>query len=82
MVRCVEVFEDFYSTEAQHRKLTWIYSLGTYNIIGNFDGGPIEMVETTYQTTILLLFNTSLKLSYSNFKSHLNLADEETVRLL
>ncbi|KAG8069085.1 hypothetical protein GUJ93_ZPchr0005g15665 [Zizania palustris] len=29
MVRCVEVFKEFYQTITKHRKLTWIYSLGT-----------------------------------------------------
>jgi cullin 1 len=82
LVRCVEVFKDFYSTETQHRQLTWIYSWGTCTIIGRFDGGPIEMIATTCQTAILLLFNASEKLSYSNIRTHLNLADEEIVRLL
>jgi cullin 1 len=82
LVRCVEVFKDFYSTEAQHRQLTWIYSLGTCNIIGRFDGGPIELIATTYQTAILMLFNASEKLSYSSIRTHLNLEDEETFRLL
>ncbi|KAL0348694.1 UNVERIFIED_CONTAM: Cullin-1 [Sesamum angustifolium] len=30
MVKCVEVFREFYQTKTKHRKLTWIYSLGTY----------------------------------------------------
>ena len=82
LVRCVEVFKDFYSTETQHRQLTWIYSLGTCNIIGRFDGGPIEITATTYQTAILMLFNASEKLSYSSIRTHLNLEDEETFRQL
>ncbi|KAH0696215.1 hypothetical protein KY289_013697 [Solanum tuberosum] len=27
MVKCVQVFKEFYETKAKHRKLTWIYSL-------------------------------------------------------
>ena len=82
MLRCVEVFQDFYSTETQHRKLTWIYSLGFCNVIGKFDGGPIEMIATTYQTAILLLFNDSQRLTFSNIKTQLNFSEEEAVGLL
>ncbi|KAL9257939.1 Cullin-1-like protein [Drosera capensis] len=28
VVKCVEVFKEFYQTKTKHRKLTWIYSLG------------------------------------------------------
>jgi hypothetical protein len=48
-VKCVEVFKEFYQTKTKHRKLTWIYSLGTCNITGKFDAKPIELVVTTYQ---------------------------------
>ncbi|PKI41796.1 hypothetical protein CRG98_037796, partial [Punica granatum] len=49
MVRCVEVFKEFYQTKTKHRKLTWIYSLGTCNIIGKFEAKPVELIVTTYQ---------------------------------
>ncbi|WMV10144.1 hypothetical protein MTR67_003529 [Solanum verrucosum] len=49
MVRCVEVFKEFYQTKTKHRKLTWLYSLGTCNINGNFEQKTIELVVTTYQ---------------------------------
>ncbi|GLJ46218.1 hypothetical protein SUGI_0973740 [Cryptomeria japonica] len=82
MVRCVEVFKQFYQTKTKHRKLTWIYSLGTCNINGKFDPKPMELVVTTYQASALLLFNASEKLSYSEVKTQLNLTDEDIVRLL
>jgi len=82
MVKCVEVFKEFYQTKTKHRKLTWIYSLGTCNIIGKFDPKPMELIVTTYQASALLLFNASERLSYSEIKSQLNLTDEDIVRLL
>eukprot|EP01018_Ginkgo_biloba_P007037 Gb_00939 [translate_table: standard] len=82
MVRCVEVFKEFYQTRTKHRKLTWIYSLGTCNINGKFDVRPIELIVTTYQAAALLLFNASENLSYVDIKSQLNLTDEDVVRLL
>lgn len=48
-VKCVEVFKGFYETKTKHRKLTWIYSLGTCNIIGKFEPKTIELIVSTYQ---------------------------------
>ncbi|KAM7501267.1 hypothetical protein LguiB_000171 [Lonicera macranthoides] len=82
MEKCVEIFKCFYQTKTKHRKLTWIYSLGTCNMIAKFDSKPIELIVGTYQAAALLLFNTSNKLSYSEIKTQLNLADDDLVRLL
>lgn len=45
----MEVFKEFYQTKTKHRKLTWIYSLGTCNINGKFEAKTIELIVTTYQ---------------------------------
>ncbi|KAG8372963.1 hypothetical protein BUALT_Bualt12G0121700 [Buddleja alternifolia] len=82
MVKCVEVFREFYQTKTEHRKLTWIYSLGTCNINGNFESKTIELIVTTYQAAALLLFNTSDRLSYQEIMAQLNLSDDDVVRLL
>ncbi|KAM0029605.1 putative cullin protein, neddylation [Helianthus debilis subsp. tardiflorus] len=82
MVKCVEVFREFYQTKTKHRKLTWIYSLGTCNIIGKFEPKTVELIVTTYQASLLLLFNSSDRLSYQEIKSQLNLSDDVVDRLL
>ncbi|GJM94608.1 hypothetical protein PR202_ga11270 [Eleusine coracana subsp. coracana] len=82
MVKCVEVFKEFYQTRTKHRKLTWIYSLGTCNINARFETKPIELIVTTYQAALLLLFNGSDRLSYSEIVTQLNLSDDDVVRLL
>ncbi|KAF3795761.1 Cullin-1 [Nymphaea thermarum] len=82
MIKCVEVFKEFYQTKTKHRKLTWIYSLGTCNINGKFEPKTMELIVTTYQASALLLFNTSDKLAYPEIMSQLNLTDEDVVRLL
>ncbi|KAK3025141.1 hypothetical protein RJ639_043923 [Escallonia herrerae] len=82
MVKCVEVFKEFYQSKTKHRKLTWIYSLGTCNVNGKFDSKTIELIVGTYQAAALLIFNASDKLSYSEIKTQLNLADDDLVRLL
>nr|GEW84376.1 cullin-1-like isoform X1 [Tanacetum cinerariifolium] len=82
MVKCVEVFKEFYQTKTKRRKLAWIYSLGTCNVNGKFAQKTIETVLTTYQEAALLLSNALEQLSYSEIKTQLNLADEDVVRLL
>ncbi|KHN02982.1 Cullin-1 [Glycine soja] len=82
MIRCVEVFKEFYQTKTKHRKLTWIYSLGTCNISGKFDPKTVELIVTTYQASALLLFNLSDRLSYSEIMTQLNLSDDDVIRLL
>ncbi|WOL18867.1 cullin-1-like [Canna indica] len=82
MVKCVEVFKEFYQTKTKHRKLTWIYSLGTCNINGKFEPKTMELVVTTYQAAALLLFNASDRLSYSEIMAQLNLTDDDVIRLL
>ncbi|KAG5567693.1 hypothetical protein RHGRI_003033 [Rhododendron griersonianum] len=82
MVKCVEVFKEFYQTKTKHRRLSWIYSLGTCNINGKFEQKTIELIVGTYQAAALLLFNASDRLSYSDIKTQLNLADDDLVRLL
>ncbi|KAK8693848.1 hypothetical protein V6N13_071415 [Hibiscus sabdariffa] len=82
MVKCVEVFKGFYETKTKHRKLTWIYSLGTCHLSGKFDQKTIELVVSTYQAAVLLLFNTSDQLGYSEIMAQLNLTHEDLVRLL
>ncbi|KAL4345670.1 hypothetical protein AHAS_Ahas11G0301600 [Arachis hypogaea] len=82
MIRCVEVFKEFYQTKTKHRKLTWIYSLGTCNISGKFEPKTVELIVTTYQASALLLFNSSDRLSYSEIMTQLNLSDDDVSRLL
>ncbi|KAF5731466.1 cullin-1-like [Tripterygium wilfordii] len=82
MVKCVEVFKAFYETKTKHRKLTWIYSLGTCHINGKFEQKTIELIVSTYQAAALLLFNTSDRLSYTEIMTQLNLTNDDVVRLL
>ncbi|GMI76049.1 cullin 1, AUXIN RESISTANT 6, INCURVATA 13 [Hibiscus trionum] len=82
LVKCVEVFKGFYETKTKHRKLTWIHSLGTCHLNGKFKPKQIELIVSIYQAAVLLLFNESDRLSYSEIVAQLNLTHEDTVRLL
>ncbi|KAL0730531.1 hypothetical protein Bca4012_026624 [Brassica carinata] len=80
MVKCVEVFKGFYETKTKHRKLTRIYLLGTCHLSGNFDLRSIELVVSTYQAAVILLFNITDKLSSTTILTQLNLSHEDLVR--
>ncbi|CAL5083358.1 unnamed protein product [Urochloa decumbens] len=82
MVKCIEVFKQFYQSITKHRKMNWIYSLGNCNIVGKFDTKPIELIVTTYQGALLLLFNEAEKLSFSEIVTQLNLSEDDTARVL
>lgn len=58
MVDGVEQFKEFYEHNTKHRKLGWVYALGTCHIKANFDAKPIELILSTFQASLLLLFNT------------------------
>lgn len=83
LVKCVDLFEKFYHTQTKPRKLRWIHSMGICDVIGWFGAKlPVEMTVTTHQAAVLLLFNNSAKLSYSDIQLQLNLQNEDLVPLL
>ncbi|CAN1326249.1 CUL1 [Linum perenne] len=98
MVRGVEVFNEFYKkikSEHRNRKLKWNYSLGFCRLTGKFEQNNIDIVTSTCQATpqtyltgaslsatILLLFNTSDRLSYSEIMTQSNLGHEVLVPML
>jgi len=53
----VELFKRHYEADAKHRRLTWVHAQGTAVVRGNFDARPVEMVVSTMQAAVLLLFN-------------------------
>ncbi|CAA7036416.1 unnamed protein product [Microthlaspi erraticum] len=82
MVKCVEVYKGFYEAKTKARKLTWIHSLGTCHINGKFGQKTIELIVSTHQAALLLLFNTRDAMSYTDIQTQLNVTDEDLVRLL
>ncbi len=53
-------FSHFYTLQHSGRKLTWQYNMGTADIICNAFDRKYEFMVTTYQMSILLLFNRKL----------------------
>ncbi|XP_018723722.2 cullin-1 isoform X1 [Eucalyptus grandis] len=82
MVKSMEAFTDFFQRRRKNQKLTWIYSLGNCTLNGNFDPKPIELIVSTYQAAILLLFNGSDRFGYEDIKAQSNMAENDVMRVL
>eukprot|EP00198_Chlamydomonas_reinhardtii_P003599 XP_001692935.1 cullin [Chlamydomonas reinhardtii] len=82
MVEGVEVYRSYYDSDSKHRKLTWIYTLGTAVLRGNFDSKPIEMQMNTLQAALCMLLNDVDELSYGEIQERLRLPDDDLQRLL
>lgn len=79
MKACLEVFEQFYSKETQHRKLTWMNSLGQATVMGRFYAATVrrhEILGSTLQGVVLLLFANGE--SYSALEVQKLLVEEDT----
>jgi cullin 1 len=71
---CLKTFKTFYDDRTQSRSLKWVHSLGTCQVIGrNYSDGNKELMTSTYQACILVLFNQSSKLSAGDIQKTLNL---------
>lgn len=82
MVRCIEVFRKHYDSRTNHRKLSWIYSLGHCQVRANFEKKQCDLVIHTFQAAVVLLFNSADRLSYEEIKTQTNLPDDDAARVL
>lgn len=63
ILNCCEVFKKFYLSNHNGRRLTWQTNMGTAEIKAAFPSKKHELIVSTYQMVILLLFNDSSKLT-------------------
>ncbi|KAL8433853.1 hypothetical protein ACSSS7_003569 [Eimeria intestinalis] len=56
LAQCVSAFEQFYTSQTQHRKLTWVNSLGTALVAAELQKRQ-DLICNTMQATLLLRFN-------------------------
>ena len=57
MLRCTQVYQDYYEAKNNSMRLTWTHSLGQCNIKGTFGKKSFELQVTTLQAIVLLAFN-------------------------
>lgn len=77
-----EIFKKFYLSKHSGRRLTFQNSLGYCTLRANFKAGKKELIVSVYQTVVLLAFNASDNLSFTDIKSTTNLDDKELKRVL
>jgi len=84
MLQCIEAFKSFYDQRTSHRRLRWVHSLGSATVLGSFVPGgkpkKHDLMVSSYQACILLIFNDQDKFSFSEMQQLLNLPAEELKR--
>jgi hypothetical protein len=64
MNRCCERFDNFFKAQHSGKNLKWIPSLGDCEVKSLIYSKPYSFTVTTYQTAILMLFNTKEEYTY------------------
>lgn len=77
-----EKFMSFYLGKHSGRKLTWQNSEGHCVLKARFDGGMKELSVSLFQCVILMLFNDSEKLSYTEIAQKTGMEEKELKRAL
>ena len=80
---CARIFEEFYSLTTTKRKLNWHYGLGNATVKGVFGTRTYDLLTSTLQAIVLLLFNMTEKpLLYSQIACALGIPEEHLKRTL
>ncbi|KAJ5558316.1 Winged helix-turn-helix transcription repressor DNA-binding [Penicillium sp. DV-2018c] len=83
--RSISRFETFYHTKHTGRKLTWKHQLAHCQLNANFPLGKKNLVVSSFQAIVLLLFNdipNGESMQYSQIKEATGLSDPELTRTL
>lgn len=76
------IFNTFYHTKYQGRRLQWHYALGHCIIRTNFPSGRKELAVSMYQTMVLLCFQDTDTLTLTQLKESTKMEDGELHRTL
>nr|CAH7737118.1 unnamed protein product [Callosobruchus chinensis] len=76
------MFQKFYSSSHNGRKLVWQPDLGHCIVKATFDRGNKELQVSLFQTIVLLLFNEAEKLTFAEILELTNIETDELKRTL
>lgn len=82
LVKYQQIFQKFYQINHSGRKLLWQPNLGHCIVKAGFKNSNKELQVSLFQAMVLLLFNDSIKLSYSEIKELTCLEEIELKRTL
>ena len=57
MARCIEVYTEYYKTDTDHRRLTWVHSLGRVVVAAQFSKRQHDLYVNTLQASVLCVGN-------------------------
>jgi cullin-4 len=66
-------FGEFYKTKHQGRKLEWDHALGTATLKARFNAGQKELSVSLYQAVVLILFNETVELPFTDILAQTNM---------
>ena len=78
--KTVSMYEKFYAKQFSGRKLTWLHHLSNGDIKLGFLPKTYIINMTTFQMSILLLFEKSDNLSYNELKATTKISDDQFPR--
>lgn len=78
----LEVFKKHYLSKYSGRKLLWLHSLGTCIMKVRFSSGVKELSVSFFQAAVLMAFEDSDSLTYSEISTATGLEDDELKRTL
>jgi len=83
--REIDKFEQHYKSKHSGRKLDWKHALAHCQMRANFPKGKKELLVSSFQAIVLLLFNgveEDEKISYERLRAETGLAENELIRTL
>jgi len=75
-------YASFYKLKHQGHKLEWDHALGTVELKARFKAGPKDLSVSLYQAVVLLLFNDSTELLFTDILEHTRMDAAELRRTL
>lgn len=82
MLSCTNAFRNYYKDTHKHRVLTWKKNLGDGIMIARFPLSKHELIVTTYQMIILMVFNELNEITFEDLAKETEIPEKDLERNL